>query len=41
VAHAWLARLYKQTGDTPGAARERTAALALASTYKPAQDLKV
>jgi tetratricopeptide (TPR) repeat protein len=41
VAHAWLARLYKQGGDSPGAARERTAALGLASSYKPAQDLKV
>lgn len=41
VAHAWLARLYKQGGDFPGAARERTAALSLASSYRPAQDLKV
>jgi tetratricopeptide (TPR) repeat protein len=41
VAHTWLARLYKQAGDTAGAARERTAALALASTYRPAQDLKI
>jgi tetratricopeptide (TPR) repeat protein len=40
VAHTWLARLYKQTGDAAGAARERAAALALASTYRPAQDLK-
>jgi predicted Zn-dependent protease len=40
VAHTWLARLYSQTGDPAGAARERTAALALASSYKPAQDLK-
>jgi tetratricopeptide (TPR) repeat protein len=41
VAHTWLARLYKQTGDAAGAARERTAALALASTYRPAQDLQI
>jgi tetratricopeptide (TPR) repeat protein len=41
VAHTWLARLYKQTGDAAGAARERSAALALASTYRPAQDLKI
>jgi tetratricopeptide (TPR) repeat protein len=41
VAHTWLARLYSQTGDAAGAARERTAALALASSYKPAQDLKI
>jgi len=40
VAHTWLAKLYKQTGDPAGAARERGAALSLASTYKPAQDLK-
>jgi tetratricopeptide (TPR) repeat protein len=41
VAHTWLARLYKQTGDAAGAARERTAALTLASSYRPAQDLKI
>jgi tetratricopeptide (TPR) repeat protein len=41
VAHVWLARLYKQTGDLAGAARERTAALGLASTYKPAVDLRI
>jgi tetratricopeptide (TPR) repeat protein len=41
VAHTWLARLYSQTGDPAGAARERTAALALASSYRPAQDLKL
>lgn len=41
VAHTWLARLYKENGDAAGAARERTAALALASTYRPAQDLKI
>lgn len=41
VAHAWLAKLYKQSGDTAGAARERTAALALASTYRPAQEIKI
>lgn len=41
VAHVWLARLDKQVGDTAGAAREREAALAEASTYKPAQDLKL
>jgi tetratricopeptide (TPR) repeat protein len=41
VAHTWLARLYKRTGDAGSAARERTAALSLASTYRPAQDLKL
>lgn len=41
VAHAWLAKLYKQSGDTAGAARERSAALTLASTYRPAQDLRI
>jgi len=41
VAHTWLAKLYRQTGDTASAERERSAALALASTYKPAQDLKI
>ncbi len=41
VAHTWLARLYSQSADAAGAARERTAALALASSYRPAQDLKI
>jgi predicted Zn-dependent protease len=41
VAHTWLARLYSQSADSAGAARERTAALALASSYRPAQDLKI
>ena len=41
VAHVWLAKLEKQVGDTAGAARERSEALALASTYKPALDLKI
>jgi len=41
VAHTWLARLYKQSGDTAAAAKERNAALALASTYRPAVDLKI
>lgn len=36
-----LARLRKQMGDVPGAARERAAALTLARDYKPAQDLKL
>lgn len=40
VAHAWLAKLLGQRGDIAGARRERTAALALANGYKPAQDLK-
>jgi tetratricopeptide (TPR) repeat protein len=39
VAHVWLARLEKQMGDSAGAGREREAALAEASSYKPAQDL--
>jgi len=41
TARIWLARLRAQTGDTDGARRERTAALALAQDYKPAQDLKL
>lgn len=41
VAHTWLARLYKQTGDTASAQRERNAALAMASTYKPAVDMQI
>lgn len=41
VAHLWLARLEKQLGDAGAAGRERSAALALASGYKPAQDLKL
>jgi tetratricopeptide (TPR) repeat protein len=41
TARAWLARLRAQTGDADGARRERTAALALARDYKPAQDLKL
>ncbi|HKF47088.1 MAG TPA: hypothetical protein VKB38_06995 [Terracidiphilus sp.] len=41
VAHLWLARLQKQAGDSGAAARERSAALGLASNYKPAQDLKL
>ncbi len=40
VAHTWLARLKEQLGDAAAASRERTAALALAHEYKPAQDLK-
>ena len=41
VAHVWLARLEKQVGDAAAAGRERDAALAEASTYKPAQDLNL
>jgi tetratricopeptide (TPR) repeat protein len=41
TARVWLARLRAQTGDPDGARRERTAALALAQDYKPAQDLKL
>jgi tetratricopeptide (TPR) repeat protein len=41
VAHVWLARLAKQQGDTAAADRERDAALAEASTYKPARDLNL
>ena len=40
-AHLRLAKLKKQLGDTPGAQRERTAALQLAHDYKPALDLKL
>ena len=40
VAHVRLARLKQQLGDSTAATRERTAALALAQEYKPAQDLK-
>ena len=35
-----LAKLEKQTGDTAAAQRDKTAALALAQEYKPAQELK-
>ncbi len=38
IAHFRLARLRQQLGDSAGAVRERAAALALASQYKPAQD---
>lgn len=41
VAHVWLARLEKQMGDAAGAHREREAALAEASTYKPAVELNL
>jgi tetratricopeptide (TPR) repeat protein len=41
VARTWLARLQARAGDTTAASRERNAALALASTYKPAEDLKL
>lgn len=40
VAHVWLAKLKAQRGDMDGARQERSAALALANGYKPAQDLK-
>lgn len=40
TAHVWLARLKSQTGDSAGARQERSAALALANEYKPAQELK-
>jgi tetratricopeptide (TPR) repeat protein len=40
VAHTWLARFKAQLGDAAAASRERAAALALASEYKPALDLK-
>lgn len=40
VAHVWLARLLAQAGDKAGAERERQAALAMASSYQPAQNLK-
>lgn len=39
IAHFRLARLKQQLGD-PAAGRERAAALALASEYKPAQDFR-
>ncbi len=39
-AHTRLARLKAQLGDRAGALAERTAALALAHDYKPAQGLK-
>jgi tetratricopeptide (TPR) repeat protein len=39
-AHAWLARLKQQMGDSAASNRERAAALALAHEYKPALDLK-
>lgn len=40
VAHMWLAKLKAQLGDKDGAWQERSAALALANQYKPAQDLR-
>jgi tetratricopeptide (TPR) repeat protein len=40
VAHTWLARLKKLSGDPAAASRERAAALALAHDYKPALDLQ-
>ena len=40
VAHTQLAVLKAQLGDPAAASRERTAALALAHDYKPAQELK-
>ena len=40
VAHLRLARLKAQLGDAAAAERERSAALALAHEYKPAQDFK-
>jgi tetratricopeptide (TPR) repeat protein len=40
IAHIRLARLKEQLGDPAAAARERAAALALASQYKPAQEFK-
>ena len=40
VAHTRLAVLKAQLGDPAAASRERTAALALAHDYKPAQELK-
>ena len=39
-AHVWMARLKAQSGDKAGAREERAAALALASDFKPAQELK-
>lgn len=41
VAHLWLARLENQMGDAAAAGQERNAALSEASTYKPAQELKL
>jgi Tfp pilus assembly protein PilF len=41
AARVWLARLLAQSGNEEGARRERTAALAMAQEYKPAQDLKL
>jgi hypothetical protein len=38
--HTRLAQLKAQLGDKASASRERTAALALAHDYKPAQNLK-
>ncbi len=40
VAHLRLARLKQQLGDAAAAGRECSAALALASQYKPAQDFR-
>ncbi|MFP5235917.1 MAG: tetratricopeptide repeat protein [Acidobacteriota bacterium] len=40
VAHVWLARLLAKSGDRSGAQQQRQAALALANSYKPAQNLK-
>ena len=40
-AYVRLAKLRKAAGDNAGAARERSAALALAHEYKPAQELKL
>jgi tetratricopeptide (TPR) repeat protein len=39
VAHTWLSRLKKLSGDPAAARQERAAALALAHDYKPALDL--
>jgi len=41
VAHTWLARLKRLSGDKAAALQERAAALALAHDYKPALDLKL
>lgn len=40
IAHIRLARLRQQLGDPAAAARERAAALALASEYKPAREFR-
>jgi hypothetical protein len=40
IAHIRLARLKQQLGDPAAANRERSAALALARDYKPAQDFR-